>query len=189
MIPITSLDAGLVFERDWCAYGQSFVQTLEPRAYYVYVPYKDQSKAPVFDTAIDDYNFAQLFSPNRYLGNDRIGDANQITLALSSRLLDPATGAERLRVVVGERFYFQDQRVTLNEAPRSASSSDLLLGAEGRLSDAWALGGLMQYNFDRSQTERLDLGVPLHAGARQGLQRELPLFAAAGRPGGAALAS
>ncbi len=62
VIPITTLDAGLVFERDWSAYGQSFVQTLEPRAYYVYVPYKDQSKAPIFDTAIDDYNFAQLFS-------------------------------------------------------------------------------------------------------------------------------
>ena len=157
-IPISSLDAGLVFERDASAYGQSFVQTLEPRAYYVYVPYKDQSKAPVFDTAVDDYNFAQLYSTNRYLGNDRIGDANQITLGLTSRLLDPATGAERLRVAIGERFYFQDQRVTLNEAPRSASSSDVLLGAEGRLSDAWALGALWQYNFDRSQTERLDAG-------------------------------
>jgi LPS-assembly protein len=158
VIPISTLDAGLVFERDWSVYGRSFVQTLEPRAYYVYVPYKDQSKAPIFDTALDDYNFAQLFSPNRYLGNDRIGDANQITLGLSSRLLDPVTGAERLRVAVAERFYFQDQRVTLNEAPRSATSSDVLVGVEGRLSDAWALGGLWQYNFDRSQTERLDLG-------------------------------
>jgi LPS-assembly protein len=147
-----------VYEREWSAYGQNFVQTLEPRAFYVYVPYKDQSRAPIFDTAIDDYNFAQLFSTNRYLGNDRIGDANQLTLALSSRLLDPATGAERLRVAIGERFYFQDQRVTLNEVPRSASTSDVLLGIEGRLSDAWTLGALMQYNFDLSQTERLDLG-------------------------------
>jgi LPS-assembly protein len=135
------------------------VQTLEPRAYYVYVPYRDQSKAPVFDTALDDYNFAQLFSANRYLGNDRIGDANQVTLGLSSRLLDPATGAERLRVSVGERFYFRDQRVTLTEAPRSASTSDVLVGVEGRLSDAWALGALMQYNFDLSQTERFDFGL------------------------------
>ena len=158
-IPITSLDAGLVFERDWSAYGQNFVQTLEPRAYYVYVPYRDQTKAPIFDTALDDYNFAQLFSDNRYLGNDRIGDANQITLGLSSRLLDPATGAERLRISVGERFYFRDQRVTLTEAPRSASTSDVLVGAEGRLSEAWALGALMQYNFDQSQTERFDFGM------------------------------
>lgn len=158
VIPISSLDAGLVFERDWSVYGQNFVQTLEPRAYYVYVPYRDQSKAPIFDTALDDYNFAQLFSTNRYLGNDRIGDANQITLGLTTRLLDPATGAERLRVAVAERFYFQDQRVTLTELPRSARSSDVLVGAEGRLSDAWALGALWQYNFDQSQTERLDAG-------------------------------
>ncbi len=159
VIPISTLDAGLVFERDWSVFGQNFVQTLEPRAYYVYVPFKDQSKAPVFDTAIDDFNFAQLYSTNRYLGNDRIGDANQITLGVTSRLLDPNTGAERLRVAVGERFYFQDQRVTLSEAPRSASSSDFLVGAEGRLSEAWALSGLMQYNFDASQIERLDAGV------------------------------
>ena len=78
--------------------------------------------APMFDTAIDDFNFAQLFTVNRYLGNDRIGDANQLTLALTSRLLEPDTGAERLRVAVGQRFYFEDQRVVLNEAPRSAST-------------------------------------------------------------------
>jgi len=148
-------------ERDWSAFGQNFVQTLEPRAYYVYVPFKDQSKAPVFDTAIDDFNFAQLFSPNRYLGNDRIGDANQITVGLTSRLLDPVTGGERLRVAVAERFYFADQRVTLSEAPRSATSSDFLIGAEGRLSEVWALGGLLQYNFDQGQVERFvkDLGT------------------------------
>jgi LPS-assembly protein len=159
VIPISTLDAGLVFERDWSVFGENFVQTLEPRAYYVYVPFKDQSKAPVFDTAIDDFNFAQLYSTNRYLGNDRIGDANQITLGLTSRLLDPTTGAERLRVAIGERFYFQDQQVTLNEAPRAAASSDFLVGAEGRLSEAWALGALMQYNFDAPQIERLDAGI------------------------------
>ena len=159
VIPISSIDAGLTFERDGEAFGENFIQTLEPRAYYVYVPYKDQSAAPIFDTALDDYNFSQLFSPNRYLGNDRIGDANQLTLALSSRLLDPITGAERLRLVLGERFYYQAQRVVLNEVPRSATSSDLLVGAEGRLSDVWALSGLWQYNFDSSQTEKLDAAL------------------------------
>jgi LPS-assembly protein len=157
-IPITSVDAGLLFERDWSVFGRNFVQTLEPRAFYVYVPYRDQSSAPVFDTALDDYNFSQLFSVNRYLGNDRIGDANQITLALSSRLLDPETGGERLRVVVGERFYFEDQRVVLNESPRAAATSDVLLGVEGRLSDAWSIIALWQYNFDSSRTERTNAG-------------------------------
>ena len=158
-IPVTSLDAGLTFERDWSAFGQNFLQTLEPRAYYVYVPYRNQIAAPIFDTAVDDYNFAQLFSDNRYLGSDRIGDANQLTLALSSRLLDPGTGAERLRVALGQRFYFQDQRVTLNEAPRSASTSDVLLGVEGRLSDAWSIAALMQYNLAVPRTERYNLGI------------------------------
>jgi LPS-assembly protein len=158
-IPISTLDAGLVFERDWSAMGQDFVQTLEPRAYYVYVPFKDQTKAPIFDTAVDDFNFAQLYSPNRYLGNDRIGDANQITVGLTSRLLDPVTGGERLRVQVGQRFYFYDQRVTLNESARSATSSDFLIGTEGRLSNVWALSGLMEYNFSGGELERLDGGI------------------------------
>jgi LPS-assembly protein len=157
-IPITSLDGRLLFERDWNVLGRNFVQTLEPRAFYVYVPYRDQTSAPVFDTAVDAYNFSQLFSVNRYLGNDRIGDANQLTLALASRLIDPETGAERLRVAIGERFYFQDQRVVLSESPRSAATSDLLLGIEGRLSDAWSIVALWQFNFDTSRTERTNAG-------------------------------
>ncbi len=157
-IPITSVDSGLVFERDWRALGQDVVQTLEPRAYYVYVPYRDQSRIPAFDTAVDDYNFGQLFSENRYLGNDRIGDANQLTLALTSRLIDPITGGERLRVALGQRFYFDNQRVTLTEPPRSASTSDVLVLAEGRFNEAWSMAGLMQYNFAASRSERFDLG-------------------------------
>ncbi len=157
-IPIASLDTGLVFERDWRVFDQDVTQTLEPRAFYVYIPYRDQSQVPAFDTAIDDYSFRQLFSENRYIGNDRIGDANQLTLALSSRFLDPNTGGERLRLAVGQRFYFADQRVTLNEPPRSASTSDLLIGADGRLTDAWTLTTLLQYNFDQSRSERVDAG-------------------------------
>jgi len=158
-IPVGSIDTGLVFERDWKVFGRDVVQTLEPRAFYVRIPFRDQHQIPAFDTAIDDYNFGHLFSENRYIGNDRIGDANQLTLAVTSRLIDPTTGAERLRLAVGDRFYFTDQRVTLNEPPRSASSSDLLLLGEGRLSDAWTLSTLIQYNFDQSQSERFDFAA------------------------------
>jgi LPS-assembly protein len=157
--PISSVDGGLVFERDAEALGTKFVQTLEPRAYYVYIPYRNQSDIPVFDTALDDFNFGQLFSENRYLGEDRIGDANQLSLALTSRILDPESGAERLRVAVGQRFYFTDQRVVLSEQPRSARTSDVLIGAEGRLTDTWSLAGLLQYNTDASTTERSSVGV------------------------------
>ncbi len=158
-IPVSSVDASLVFERDLNLLGRSVVQTLEPRAFYAYVPYRNQNAAPVFDTALDDFNFGQLFSTNRYLGNDRIADSNQLTLALSSRIIDSETGVERLRVAVGQRFYFQDQQVVLNESPRSAATSDVLLGFEGKLSDAWSIIGLWQYNFDSSQTENVNAGA------------------------------
>ena len=158
-IPISSVDAGLVFEREMTVLDTPLTQTLEPRAFYLYVPFRDQREAPVFDTALDDFNFSQLFAENRYIGNDRIGDANQLTLALTSRFLDRVTGAERLRLAVGQRFYFADQRVSLNEPLRSASSSDFLLGADGRLTEAWSLASLLQYNFDTADIERLNLGA------------------------------
>ncbi|HET9668036.1 MAG TPA: LPS-assembly protein LptD [Casimicrobiaceae bacterium] len=158
-IPISSVDAGLVFERDLDVMKLPLTQTLEPRAYYVYIPYRDQHNAPIFDTAVDDFNFSQLFAENRYIGNDRIGDANQLTLALTSRFLDRATGAERLRLAVGQRFYFEDQRVRLNEPLRSASTSDFLVSAEGRITDQWSMQSLLQYNFDAKEVERLNAGV------------------------------
>ncbi|HEY3566263.1 MAG TPA: LPS-assembly protein LptD, partial [Casimicrobiaceae bacterium] len=158
-IPISSVDAGLIFERDLDVMKMPLTQTLEPRAYYVYIPYRDQRNAPIFDTAVDDFNFSQLFAENRYIGNDRIGDANQLTLALTSRFLDRATGAERLRLAVGQRFYFEDQRVSLNEPLRSASTSDFLVSAEGRITEQWSMQSLLQYNFDAKEVERLNAGV------------------------------
>ena len=160
VVPIGSLDAGLVYERELRLFDRNFVQTLEPRAFYLYVPYREQNNLPVFDTAIDDFNFLQLFSENRYIGNDRIGDANELTLAVTSRLLDAGTGAERLRVLLGQRYYFEDQRVTLpGEVPRSGSSSDILLGVEGRVTDAWLVNALLQENLDTGTTERFNVGV------------------------------
>ena len=159
VVPISSVDSGLVFERDANLFGKAFTQTLEPRAYYVYIPYRRQDQIPAFDTAIDEFNFSQLFTENRYLGSDRVGDANQLTLAAVTRLSDPQTGEERMRFAIGQRYYFQDQRVTLTEAPRTANTSDLLLAGEGRLSDVWSAASALQYNLDHKQTERLDLGV------------------------------
>lgn len=158
-LPISSVDTGLVFERDADLFGSSFVQTLEPRAYYVYIPYRNQSEIPAFDTAEDDFNFSQLFAENRYLGVDRIGDANQITLAATTRLIDPSSGEEKLRFAVGQRYYFEDQHVTLTEPPRSGNTSDVLLTAEDRLSDYWTAAGSYQVNVNHKQTNELDLGV------------------------------
>ena len=118
----SSLDAGLFFERPL---DSGLVQTLEPRMYYLNTPYVDQNSLPLFDTSIPDFSIAQLFRDNRFNGGDRIGDANQITLALSSRFLNPATGNEILRASLGQIIYFDDRQVTLtgiNET-RSGSSS------------------------------------------------------------------
>jgi LPS-assembly protein len=158
-IPVMSLDGGLIFEREGSLFSSRYVQTLEPRLFYVHVPYRNQNNLPVFDTTIDDFNFPQLFSENRYIGSDRFGDANQLTAALTSRILSD-NGAEILRVMAGQRFYFSDQRVTLpGEAPRSAGSSDFLLGAEAQLSRALSTSMLTQYNFDTSRAERFNAGV------------------------------
>ncbi len=159
VLPITSLDSGLVFERDAQFFGRAFTQTLEPRAFYVYIPYRRQDQIPPFDTAIDDFNFSQLFTENRYLGTDRIGDANQLTLAVTTRLLDPNSGEERARFAIGQRYYFEGQKVTLTEAPRTQNTSDVLLAGEGRLSDYWSAAGSLDYNLAYPQTEQFDAAI------------------------------
>ena len=158
VLPISTVDAGLIFERDTEWFGRSFIQTLEPRIYYVAIPYRNQSTYPNFDTATDDFNFSYLFNANRYLGSDRIGDANQLTVAVGSRFLDPATGAEKMRFAIGQQYYFKSQQVTLNEPPRTSNTSDLLVSGEARLSDIWTAAGALQYQVYPKQTERFDLG-------------------------------
>lgn len=117
-----SLDAGLFFDRPL---ESGLVQTLEPRMYYLKVPYLDQNSLPLFDTSIPDFSIAQLFRDNRFNGGDRIGDANQLTLTLGSRFLNPATGNEIVRASLGQIFYFDDRRVTLTgiDETRSGSAS------------------------------------------------------------------
>ncbi|MBS1187501.1 MAG: LPS-assembly protein LptD [Burkholderiaceae bacterium] len=147
-LPTFSLDSGLIFERDTKLFGNAVTQTLEPRLFYVYTPYRDQSKFPLFDTAEASFGFAQIFSENRFIGSDRIADANQLTAALVSRFLDPTTGWERLRLAIGQRFYFKDQRVLLDAATSTPneSRSDLLLAASGRLSKTVSFDTALQYS-------------------------------------------
>jgi LPS-assembly protein len=158
-VPITSLDGGLIFERDWTVFGKAFLNTLEPRMYFLYVPFRKQDQFPIFDSALADFNFAQLFSENRYVGQDRIGDAKQVTLAVTSRLLEPDTGDERLRVALGQRYYFNNQEVTLNEPLRTDRRSDYLVALAGRITDRWLLEADLQYNPNQHETEQLNYAV------------------------------
>jgi len=158
-LPIFSLDSGVVFERDTSIYGSQVTQTLEPRLYYVYIPYVDQNAIPIFDTAESDFNLAQIFTENQFTGGDRINDADQLTGAVTSRLIDPRTGNERMRFVVAQRYYFSDQLVTLDSPPRDANRTDVLLGAGGTITAAWRFDTLFQYGTVDNQFERSNLAV------------------------------
>lgn len=135
-IPIFSFDSGMQFERDVNWDGAKKTHTLEPRLFYLYVPRQNQSNIPVFDSSIYDFWFASLFRENRFSGMDRIQDANQVSAALTSRLLDPATGLETLKFNVGEIFYFQNRDVTapyfdngvLKQSPVETSAYSPLVG-------------------------------------------------------------
>ncbi len=146
-VPTATVDSGLVFERDAGWFGEASVQTLEPRLFYAYAPYRDQSQLPVFDSAVADFNFTQLFRANRYSGNDRVSEANQLTAALVGRVIDPVTGAERLRGAIGQRFYFSSDRVTLPAVEaRSDSESDLLAEVQGTIARGWITELYAQYS-------------------------------------------
>jgi LPS-assembly protein len=147
-------------ERPTSIGGRSFLQTLEPRLYYVYIPHRDQSTIPVFDSGQQDINFATIYSENQFAGWDRINDANQVTVGVSSRLLSPETGAERLRVGVAQRFYFDTQRVTLPGVPvRTSTSSDLLAAFSGAIAPFWTAEAGWQYSTNFSQTQKVNIGT------------------------------
>jgi LPS-assembly protein len=159
-VPIANVDSGVVFERDAEWMGRTLTQTLEPRLYYLYVPYRDQSQIPVFDSGLMDFNFAQIFSENRYAGSDRIGDANQLTTAIVSRLIDPATGVELMRGALGQRFYFQDQQATLpSETVRTNRKTDLLAAFSGLIAPRVHIDAGLQYSPFFSRTEVSNVGV------------------------------
>lgn len=154
-LPILSLDSGVYFDRQTNLFDRPYTNTLEPRAYYVYIPYKDQSKIPIFDTSLNTLNQNSIFYENQFSGDDRINNANQMTLALTSRLIDSDTGIERLSGTLGQRFYFEDQKVTLpNNTSNTRKSSDILAGFTARLSSRLNLDTFWQYDPERSNTER-----------------------------------
>ncbi len=159
-IPWASLDSGLVFERSARFFGETLTQTLEPRMFYVYAPYRNQDAFPLFDTALADFNYTQLFSENRFTGGDRFGDANQLTLAMSSRFLT-SNGQEALRATIGQRYYFADERVGLTPtAPlRTSNSSDILGSVGGRLFRYWTFDTTAQYSRLQQETERFQVSL------------------------------
>lgn len=165
-LPIVSLDASLLLERDWSFLGDNYIQTLEPRLFYVYVPYKNQDTIPVFDSALKDLSLDQLFSENQFTSVDRINDANQLTLALTSRVLDRDSGVERFQVTLGQRLYFSDQRVglTANSAVSNADTSDLIAQVSGQITPTWRVTAGMQWSTSEEDVVKANLGGAYRAG-------------------------
>ena len=159
-LPIFSLDSGLYFDRNMRVVKNSYTQTLEPRLYYVYIPYRNQSLLPVFDSAEADLNLGTLFMENQFVGNDRINNANQLSLAVTTRMIDAKTGEQRLAATLGQRFYFTDQKVGIpGESLRTGNTSDIVTAVTARLINKWNVDTAWQYNTDTSRTVKANIGM------------------------------
>jgi LPS-assembly protein len=147
--PTFSLDSGLVFERPASLFGRAMTQTLEPRLFYVRTPYRNQDAIPLFDSAEAGFSYSQLFSENRYVGYDRIADANQVTAALTTRFIEE-NGTERLRLLIGQRFYLTPSRVDAVVGtptnPVDTSKSDVLVAASGAITDKFSFDSAVEYD-------------------------------------------
>ncbi|MES2579968.1 MAG: LPS-assembly protein LptD [Pseudomonadota bacterium] len=157
-LPIFSLDSGLYFERDTKVVKNSYTQTIEPRMFYVYIPNKEQDLLPVFDSALADLNLTSLFTENQFTGNDRVNNANQLSLAVTSRMIDKDTGIERFAATIGQRYYFDKQQVVLpGTIQPTNNSSDIIAAMTARLSNKWNLDAFWQYNTDDAGIVRSNL--------------------------------
>lgn len=164
--PIASLDTQLFFERRFRLGGHALVQTLQPRLYYLYVPYRKQGNLPVLDTTVPQFTFPELFSENRFTGTDRLGDANQVTTMLGSQIIDPASGRQYGDASIGQIYYFQPHRVTLpGETVSNRGSSDLLGRARVDLSQTLSALGDIQWDPRSHRTVRSMAGVRYHDGS------------------------
>ncbi|HET7269122.1 MAG TPA: LPS assembly protein LptD [Oleiagrimonas sp.] len=146
-LPIASIDSGLIFERETSLFGHSYTQTLEPRLYYLYVPYRDQRDLPTFDTRDMTFGYWQLFSTNRFSGADRQMDANNLTAAVTTRLLDSA-GIQKAAFSFGQIRYFSPQRVQLgrNAPTTDFAGSDYVAQLDLTLSPDWRLHSVYQWD-------------------------------------------
>jgi LPS-assembly protein len=173
-VPSFSLDSGLYFERDTDLFDRKMTQTLEPRLFYTRTPFRDQTDIPLFDTGISDVNFTQFFTENRFSGQDRVGDTNQLSAGLISRLIE-ADGQERIRLGVAQRFNFSQPEVvtvptfTANEKqngkwvstvlPNVPNKSELIFAANGKLTDTLSVNAVWLYSQSQQGTEKTSYGL------------------------------
>jgi len=159
-IPTISLDSGLYLDRPFKLSGYNFTQTLEPRIFYTYTPYEDQSDIPYFDTSLNELNTTTIFQENQFSGQDRVMDTNAITTALTTRIIDNS-GYDWMLLTMGQRFYLSDREVL--EEDRYANSSykgdksDFLTSAQANLTKSLRLTSEYEYNFSEDTTNKFTL--------------------------------
>jgi len=175
-IPTFSLDLGATFERSVTIFGTDYVQTFEPRLYYVYTPYVDQTDIPIFDTADTDFGIAEVFSPNTFVGEDRVADQSRAVVGLTSRFINAASGEERARFLIAQQYYFKPQTVTLQTTATLATPgtsltnidrSDMIVGAQFRYGGGISTESAIQYSDTQNIMEREVYGVAWNGGDHQ----------------------
>ena len=167
-LPVFSTDSGLFFERNLNIANNAYVHTVEPRLFYLYIPNTNQTDIPVFDSAQYDFQYGAMFRENSFSGTDRIQNANQVTTALTSRLIDDKTGLERLKLNVGEIFYFQNRTAwvpgegstqALIDRFNQQSVSNVVTDLTSALTKNLSLATGMQWNPVLNDFERLKAGL------------------------------
>ena len=159
LIPTLSADSGLIFERPLDIGARRFTHTLEPRLNYLFVPYDEQDDIPVFDTGRSTFSYAQLFREDRFNGADRVGDANQISIGMTTRLLTPS-GQERLQASIGQIRYFRDREVTLPGRPaQTRDASDIIAEVGLNLDRQWRLLGGLHWDPAAKRTDKQVIGL------------------------------
>lgn len=160
VIPTTSLDGTVYFDRQTSLFGHAVNQTLEPRVFYLYTPYRDQSAQPLFDTSVTDQTLSRIFSENRYAGYDRVGDANQVTYAITSRFSNASTSEELFSITAGQRLNLKPQRIVLTGyETASTNDSDYFVNARGRISKQLYVDATSQINSESGRNERSNFSL------------------------------
>ncbi len=157
-VPVFTTDASIFFERETALYGKEITQTLEPRLFYAFIPEEDQDDIPIFDTGeVRFSNFGTLFREDRFFGDDRVGDTNQLTIGVTSRFLETDTAEERIRASVGQVIYFDDREVQLtpDAEVEDESTSDFVAELEADVTENLTLEAFYVYDPEDGETDQI----------------------------------